>query len=578
MDVHAKQRELFFNNLLILEFDKSAVENEYRVKCDKDMFSLPNQKMFEVVTHFLFEKLNEVSEKEYNLPWPLMDKEQRRQFQKTSVNYLSSIAQESNVKFPRVVLSVISTFGGDRFYELYLSFSSHVVEKNIRRNDNVSLILRPSISKHNSQDAVETLRIATMLSGEKLQEIQDFSLKSFELYLRTSNNFIAHIQKLKSSLATNSSLLKEKNKFLESSFFCESVVNGKSLQYSIEKIFENAKKTRKYWKQLQIFLDKEKQFWEYLFPIIKENPEMFLLDGAQLKLDIGDFIKEQCSELNEMGSVETKEEKVSLLKYLNIYYIFLKLYEKTFLKGDLLQIKELSNVQKIWSFESNINELKTLHEKLLATVLNIKENNKMLEDRLFLEEISEDLQIFTKECSSWNFSSKSFQDEINTSRLIYTDNITDDVLKTSLFTNDSGLESGNWKIEDTTLSSSDSSSARHSNFEGESVSLASVIEPAKPSQTFAIDEFSSFNQIMQTNILSTRGKKKLKSEITLGPDLVQTSTINTEKAVPKQSSLNATGLVFDIDLDYHKTRNIRESWLLEESLDSVTLPETSFLD
>ncbi|KAF8793760.1 hypothetical protein HNY73_001802 [Argiope bruennichi] len=322
MDVHAKQRELFFNNLLILEFDKSAVENEYRVKCDKDMFSLPNQKMFEVVTHFLFEKLNEVSEKEYNLPWPLMDKEQRRQFQKTSVNYLSSIAQ-----------------------------------------------------------------------------------------------------------------------------------------------------TRKYWKQLQIFLDKEKQFWEYLFPIIKENPEMFLLDGAQLKLDIGDFIKEQCSELNEMGSVETKEEKVSLLKYLNIYYIFLKLYEKTFLKGDLLQIKELSNVQKIWSFESNINELKTLHEKLLATVLNIKENNKMLEDRLFLEEISEDLQIFTKECSSWNFSSKSFQDEINTSRLIYTDNITDDVLKTSLFTNDSGLES-----------------------------------------------------------------------------------------------------------DYHKTRNIRESWLLEESLDSVTLPETSFLD
>lgn len=35
MDIFAKQRELFFNNLLILGFDKSAVEKEYRVKCDK---------------------------------------------------------------------------------------------------------------------------------------------------------------------------------------------------------------------------------------------------------------------------------------------------------------------------------------------------------------------------------------------------------------------------------------------------------------------------------------------------------------------------------------------------------------
>ncbi|GBM52131.1 hypothetical protein AVEN_189320-1 [Araneus ventricosus] len=578
MDICVRQRELFFNNLFILEFDKSAVEKECRVKCDKDMFSVPNQQMFEVVTYFLFEKLNQLSEKDYNLPWPLIDREHHRQFLKTSVNYISSIAQESNIKFPRVVPSVISTFGGDRFYELYLALSSHIVEQSIRRNDNVSLILRPSVSKHSVQDAIETLKIVTMLSGEKLQEIHHFSLKSFEFSLKTSNNFITHIQKLRSSLAANSSLLEEKNRFLESLFFCESDINGKSLQYSIGKIFEHTKKVKKYWKQLQTFLEKEKMFWDYLFPVIKENPEMFLLDGVNLNLDVNDSMKELCPELNEICSIKMKEERVCLLKYLKVYSIFLKLYEKMLLKGDLSRIKELSNVQKTWSFDSNLNELKTLHEKLLTAVLNTKENNKALQDRLFLEDVSEDLQSFTKECSSWNFSSKSFQDEINTSRLIFTDKITDDVLKTSLFTNDSGLESGNWKMEDDASCSTDCSSSRQNTFYCESISFASALKPKAHLLTTAVDDFDSFNQTVPTNILGILRKEKLKSENTPVPDLAPPSRTNREETVSTQSSLCTPGLVFDIDLDYHRTRQIRKSWFSEEDLDSVTLPETLFLD
>ncbi|CAL1289491.1 unnamed protein product [Larinioides sclopetarius] len=576
MDIYARQKELFFNNLLILEFDKSAVEKEYRVKCDKDMFSVPNQQMFEVVTYFLFEKLNELFEKNYNLPWPLIDREHHRQFLKTSVNYISSIAQESNIKFPRVVPSVISTYGGDRFYELYLALSSHVVEKTIRRNDNVSLILRLSVSKHSVQDAIETLKIATMLSGEKFQEIQLFSLKSFEFFLKTSNNFITHIQKLRSSLATNSSLLEEKNIFLESLFFCESDLNGKSLQNSIGKIFEHTKKVKKYWKQLQSFLEKEKIFWDFLLPAIKENPEMFLLDGVNFILDVNDSIKELCPELNEICSMKMQGEKVCLLKYLKVYSIFLKLYEKMLFKGDLLRIKELYNVQKTWSFERNLNELRTLHERLLSAVFNMKENNKVLQDRLFFEEVSEDLQNFTKECSSWNFSSKSIQDEINISRLIFTDKITDVVLKTSLFTNDSGLESGNWKTEDDASCSDDSSSTRQNILHHESFSFASTFKPKAHLLTTAIDDFDSFNEIVPSNILGTL-RKKVKSDNTPISNLVQPSRTNKE-VVSTQSSLNTPGLVFDIDLDYHRTRQIRPSWLSEEDLNSVTLPETSFLD
>ncbi|GFS38184.1 HAUS6_N domain-containing protein [Nephila pilipes] len=239
MDTNARQRELFFNNLLILGFDKSAIEKEHRISCDKDMFSLPNQKMFEIVSHFLFGKLNELTEQEYIVPWPLLDKDQHRQFQKTCAKYLPSIAQESRIKFPRIVPSLLSTFSGERFYELYLAFSTHVVDYTIRKNNNLSLIQRPVVTHHNSQDIIETLKIATISSVEKLKEIQLFSYKHFELLLKTANNFIAHVQKLKSSLSSNSSFLQEKNLALISLFFDKVKESDKSLLEScIKKVLD----------------------------------------------------------------------------------------------------------------------------------------------------------------------------------------------------------------------------------------------------------------------------------------------------------------------------------------------------
>ncbi|GFT84610.1 hypothetical protein TNCV_714531 [Trichonephila clavipes] len=60
--------------------------------------------------------------------------------------------------------------------------------------------------------------------------------------------------------------------------------------------------------------------------------------------------------------------------------------------------------------------------------------------------------------------------------------------------------------------------------------------------------------------------------------LIPTAQNDSKKSASIPPASEATELVFDFDIDHHKPFKMRESWLLEESLNSVTLPETSFLD
>ncbi|GIY14477.1 HAUS6_N domain-containing protein [Caerostris extrusa] len=342
-----------------------------------------------------------------NLPWPLLDKDQHRLFQKTCVNYLSSIALKSNIRFPRIVPSVLSTFSGERFYEVLLAFSTHVVEKTIIYNDNVSLISQPSISECNAQDVIETLKISTILSIEKVKEIQQFSHSNMEHLIKTANIFMDYIQKLKSNLAANLSLQEEKIKIL-TSLLCEEDNVNKSL-------LEN---------------------------IVEKNPETFILDGANLELIVNNSIKEHCSELNAICSSKIEDEKVCLLKYLQIYSILLKFYMKCLLKADLSEIQEQSSVNRTWSFEHSLEDLKALNEKFLADVIqNIKENNFKLQNELLPKESSEAVQKFSEECSTWNFTSKSFQEDAAIFRLAFPEGIIDENLKTSLFAFNNELKS-----------------------------------------------------------------------------------------------------------------------------------------
>ncbi|GIY30016.1 HAUS6_N domain-containing protein [Caerostris darwini] len=580
MDVYTKQRQIFFNNLLILEFDIAAVEKEYRVKCDKDMFCLPNQKLFEIVIYFLFEKLTEVTEEKYILPWPLLDKDQHRLFQKTCVNYLSSIALKSNIRFPRIVPSVLSTFSGERFYEMLLAFSTHVVEKTIIYNDNVSLISQPSISECNGQDAIEILKISTILSIEKVKEMQQFSHSNMEHLIKTANIFMDYIQKLKSNLAANLSLQEEKIRILTSLFCEEDNVNKSLLENSMKKMLDFAKKVKHHWKLIDEFYIKEKQIWSCLSSVVEKNPETFILDGANLELIVNNSIKEHCPELNAICSSKIEDEKVCLLKYLQIYSILLKFYMNCLLKADLSEIQEQSSVNRTWSFEHSLEDLKALNEKFLTDVIqNIKENNIKLQNELLPKESSEAVQKFSKGCSSWNFTSKSFQEDAAISRLAFPDGIIDENLKTSLFAFNNELKSY-LENERPHVFSSEVPTDVQNTLNSETKSFVSLFREALAPLCRNMDYYINQNKsnITNQNLFKEEDFDVKSSSIS---DMLTDATRKTKKEFASISPTLDTEELVDDHCKFFKMREGMEGFgrlSLEDSLDAETLPENSNLD
>ncbi|GFY71446.1 uncharacterized protein TNIN_381041 [Trichonephila inaurata madagascariensis] len=263
--------------------------------------------------------------------------------------------------------------------------------------------------------------------------------------------------------------------------------------------------------------------------------------------------------------------------------IFAKSVEGIGFDGDLSQIQELLSVERKWNFESSLGELTLLNEKLFANVIpNLKESNKDLKDELFMGKFSEDLQTLTLECSSWNFSSEDSLEKIKNARSILSSNVTDEVLKTKLLPCNYHLQNETLKADNITSSPDPLESysdipktlckknaPNTTEFKELNISLSSTFQECD-------DLIHSLKQIKlkRQNLLA---KDEIEAENSpLADGLIPTAQNDSKKSASIPPSSEATELGFDID--YHKPFKMRESWLLEESLNSVTLPETSFLD
>ncbi|XP_019625398.1 PREDICTED: uncharacterized protein LOC109470768 [Branchiostoma belcheri] len=136
-------REMFFTNLLLLGFDPNSMEAKHKIPFSRDMFALPNKKAFEVVTHYLFNRLDPVMAREaFRDCWPIYDKKGEQQFRRTVNNWMTQISREEpEANLPRIVASLFMSPGGDRFYNLMLHFSAFVilkatqVENGVKRRD-----------------------------------------------------------------------------------------------------------------------------------------------------------------------------------------------------------------------------------------------------------------------------------------------------------------------------------------------------------------------------------------------------------------------------------------------------------
>lgn len=164
-------KHIYFINLLTLGFDVNAIEKSIRVRFHQDMFDAPNERGFEVIMHFFFQRLNSSHAKEaFRECYPIYDKKQEQLFRQACKNWLQNITKENPVFTFPVMSHVLLKKCGEKFYNFLKEFSTYVLME-VTRRDAAFLeeqVLPPPLKKH--QNIHQLVSESELWRNYKIQE------------------------------------------------------------------------------------------------------------------------------------------------------------------------------------------------------------------------------------------------------------------------------------------------------------------------------------------------------------------------------------------------------------------------
>ncbi|KAI9561260.1 hypothetical protein GHT06_012216 [Daphnia sinensis] len=169
-----------FVYLRLLKFDNKSMSEKHKIKFDKDLFRVPNQKAFQLVIHFLFNKLDGSRSKEvFRDVWPITDKKQEAEFRKKVRLWLAEVQENNKDAFQfdgrHINPSMFLSPGGEKFAQLMCALASHILNKIPVRNPP----LEPA-PVFNSNPLITHL---------KLQVIKGHLHSEFEANIKITNSF-----------------------------------------------------------------------------------------------------------------------------------------------------------------------------------------------------------------------------------------------------------------------------------------------------------------------------------------------------------------------------------------------------
>ncbi|XP_046460771.1 uncharacterized protein LOC124207389 isoform X2 [Daphnia pulex] len=173
----------FYHTLFIymrlLKFDNKTMSEKHKMKFDKDLFKVPNQRAFQLVVHFLFTKLDGPRSQDiFRDVWPIIERKQEAEFRKKVRLWLVEVQETDKDAFQfdgHINPSMFLSPGGEKFAQLMCALASHVLGKIPLRNPP----LEPSpVSSTNS--------LVTFL---KLQVLKGHLHSEFEAKTKMTNSF-----------------------------------------------------------------------------------------------------------------------------------------------------------------------------------------------------------------------------------------------------------------------------------------------------------------------------------------------------------------------------------------------------
>lgn len=157
------QLKLMTNSVLttiqLFGFNIKSNEREYKIQFNSNMFFRPNQKAFEVIVHFLLCQIDpDKAEKFFSQCWPIVLKEQNKEFKDVVFNWLLEITQKTSnkqekssqnfqliqqyqsllnfIRFPIITKSLLMTPGGLKICELFFALSQYALIVSLARLSN----------------------------------------------------------------------------------------------------------------------------------------------------------------------------------------------------------------------------------------------------------------------------------------------------------------------------------------------------------------------------------------------------------------------------------------------------------
>ncbi|CAI8048315.1 HAUS augmin-like complex subunit 6, partial [Geodia barretti] len=373
------QRKIWFTNLLMLGFDHIAQEDKTKVHFCKEMFGHINKKGTEVILHYLFNRLDShIAYEEFRDCWPVYDKKQEAQFRKVCSNWMTRISKEDpESKIPRLSASLLMSPGGERFEQLMLRFTAHVLrvvcmreakgeEKQVYLSSFVTSpaslhpsspsssgphLLRRALQCHiirHSQKVAQRLRLTSDLHDHWRQFVAD-QVKEYRSLGRQKRELEAQLKDASTVLSSSQ----------------HESCSGGSTPAGDRARKSKMKMVRGYWKSLDEFLSKSSHEREVVGTVARGNANKYTIDAKDLHFQIPEAVQHLYEAKLREGTVGNTYEggKLNLVSLLQLWNCALEVMRDTFRECEVPSFQEESEEMK---------ELLQAHRVNLATSHNLR--------------------------------------------------------------------------------------------------------------------------------------------------------------------------------------------------------------
>ncbi|KAJ8030083.1 HAUS augmin-like complex subunit 6 [Holothuria leucospilota] len=393
-------REIVFSSLLLLGFDTREMEDKYNIPFTKDMFSLPNKKGFEVVMHFLFERLNAaMTQERFRHCWPILDKKQEQNFRKTISAWLTEISKEDeDANLPRIVPSLFMSPGGDKFYTLLFYFTNFVMLKITKNEYGVKtrdLLRRCTLTSHTKQFApvmAQTIQASTVMRRKnflhctrELVQLQNEWKQHASILVKEYRSLSKKIRELEHSIREEEHRMIA---YVESTnspnvgvrVRSSGMTDGEWDVLAVKRA-QRVQKVRDLWRSIETCCQDQTAERAVVDSITAQRARKDTLDAAELPVQVPEILLKECEQEIQRRRINNIYEggKLDLVSLIRLWNLALRLYMEKLNEAPLPDFEEMipSVVTQVHTQNAHLANARALRNSLTEEVLPDLERSVM---------------------------------------------------------------------------------------------------------------------------------------------------------------------------------------------------------